>query len=151
MANVIFYEKPGCANNARQKQLLETAGHRLDVRNLLDEAWTAEGLRSYFGGRPVAEWFNKAAPRVKRGEIDPARLTAEEALALMLSDPILIRRPLIEALGKRVVGFDQPSIDAWIGLAAGAASDRDLETCRRTSPKQIAPADESAAPESVSQ
>jgi nitrogenase-associated protein len=131
MADVIFYEKPGCANNARQKLLLAKAGHRLDVRNLLEEAWTAEMLRSYFGARPVAEWFNKAAPRVKSGEIDPLRLTADEALALMLAEPILIRRPLIEAEGTRLVGFDQAGIDAWIGLAESAADTRDLETCRR--------------------
>ncbi len=150
MADVIFYEKPGCTNNARQKQLLEKAGHRLEVRNLLDEAWTAAGLRSYFGGRAVAEWFNKAAPRVKNGEIDPTSLTEAEALTLMLAESILIRRPLIEALGARVAGFDQAGIDAWIGLAEGSAENRDLETCRRSSPAKAAPAEESAALESVS-
>ncbi len=150
MADVIFYEKPGCANNARQKQLLEKAGHRLDVRNLLEERWTAATLRSYLGARPVVEWFNKAAPRVKSGTVDPAGLGAEEALALMLADPILIRRPLIEALGVRVVGFDQAFIDAWLGLSAGAGKDRDLETCRRPSSAKAVPADESATPESVS-
>jgi nitrogenase-associated protein len=148
MTDVIFYEKPGCANNARQKLLLEKAGHRLEVRNLLDEAWTAAGLRSYFGARPVTEWFNKAAPRVKSGEVDPSCLTGEEALALMLAEPILIRRPLIEALGARVVGFDQAAIDAWIGLAEGSAEGRDLETCRRSAPAKVTSPDESAAPES---
>jgi nitrogenase-associated protein len=143
MADVIFYEKPGCANNARQKQLLAKAGHRLDVRNLLEERWTAETLRGYFGERPVAEWFNKAAPRVKSGAVDPSGLTAEAALALMLAEPILIRRPLIEALGTRAVGFDQAAIDAWIGLAEGAGKDHDLETCRRSSSPKVAPAHES--------
>jgi nitrogenase-associated protein len=150
MTDVIFYEKPGCANNARQKQLLEKAGHRLEVRDLLAEAWTGEGLRSYFGARPVTEWFNKAAPRVKNSEVDPTRLTEVEALALMLAEPILIRRPLIEALGARVAGFDQAAIDAWIGLAEGSAENRDLETCRRSAPAKAAPADENAAPESIS-
>jgi len=149
MADVIFYEKPGCANNARQKQLLEKAGHRLDVRNLLEERWTAETLRSYFGERPVTDWFNKAAPGVKSGAVDPSSLTAEAALALMLAEPILIRRPLIEAQGTRVVGFDQAAIDAWLGLAEGAGKDRDLETCRRQSPARAAPSDEGATPESV--
>lgn len=146
MADVIFYEKPGCANNARQKQLLEKAGHRLDVRSLLEEPWTAEGLRSYFGARPVTEWFNKAAPRVKSGEVDPSALGAEDALALMLSEPILIRRPLIEALGARVVGFDPVLIEHWIGLSEGAGKDRDLETCRRPSQAKATSADESPAP-----
>lgn len=134
MTDVVFYEKPGCANNARQKQLLAKAGHRLDVRDLLREPWTAARLGSFFGARPVAEWFNKAAPRVKSGAIDPASLDAETALALMLADPILIRRPLMEADGTRVVGFDTAFVEAWIGLEAPKASDGDLETCRKKGP-----------------
>jgi nitrogenase-associated protein len=138
MAEVIFYEKPGCANNARQKRLLEKAGHRLDVRDLLREAWTPNLLRSFFGTCPVPDWFNKAAPRVKSGEVDPSRLGADDALALMLVEPILIRRPLIEVAGRRVVGFDQAFVDTWIGLGEGAAEAPDLETCRRPVPPQPA-------------
>ena len=130
MAHVVFFEKPGCANNTRQKRLLEEAGHSLDARSLLTEPWTADRLRSFFGARPVAEWFNKAAPRVKSGEVDPARLDAEAALALMLAEPLLIRRPLMEADGARVVGFDQAFVDQWIGLSPKAPQG-DLESCRR--------------------
>jgi nitrogenase-associated protein len=131
MAHVIFYEKPGCANNARQKLLLAAAGHQLELRNLLTETWTAETLQGFFGAMPVADWFNRAAPRVKSGEIDPARLDATAALALMLRDPILIRRPLIEAEGRKVTGFDAATIDAWIGLSDPSARGSDLESCRR--------------------
>ncbi len=121
MAKVVFYEKPGCAGNARQKALLRQSGHELDVRDLLTTPWTAEALRSFFGARPVAEWFNTASPRVKSGEVRPADLVAEAALALMLADPLLIRRPLIEVDGRRETGFNSALIDAWIGLAPAAA------------------------------
>jgi len=117
MAKVIFYEKPGCGGNARQKALLQRSGHELEVRNLLSAPWTAELLRSFFGSRPVAEWFNTSSPRVKSGEVVPAGLEAEAALVLMLADPLLIRRPLIEVNGRRETGFDAALIDAWIGLA----------------------------------
>ncbi len=131
MTHVIFYEKPGCSNNTRQKQLLAAAGHELDVRDLLTEAWTADLLRSYFTGKPVADWFNKAAPKVKSGEIKPDGVDAETALALMLAEPILIRRPLMEAAGRRNVGFDPQEVEAWIGLEKAHAAPADLETCRR--------------------
>jgi nitrogenase-associated protein len=127
----MFFEKPGCANNARQKQLLQGAGHRLEVRDLLREPWTAERLRGFFGDLPVAAWFNKAAPQVKSGAIDPDRLDEDQALALMLADPILIRRPLMEADGRRAAGFDPAEVEAWIGLAAAKPRTDDLETCRR--------------------
>jgi nitrogenase-associated protein len=118
MARVIFYEKPGCKNNTRQKVLLTAAGHEVIAYSLLTEPWTVEKLRSFFGDRPVIEWFNKAAPRVKSGEVNPENINAENALVMMLRDPLLIRRPLIQVGDKREVGFDVEKIDAWIGLKA---------------------------------
>ncbi|WP_217995184.1 hypothetical protein [Methylogaea oryzae] len=37
MATVLFWEKPGCVNNARQKRLLQEAGHTVLARDLLAE------------------------------------------------------------------------------------------------------------------
>ncbi len=117
MAHVIFWEKPGCAGNARQKALLLRSGHTLDVRNLLGEPWTEAGLRSFFGPRPVSGWFNKSSPRVKSGEVHPEALDEKSALSLMQADPLLIRRPLMESGGHREAGFEPERIAAWIGLA----------------------------------
>jgi len=128
MANILFYEKPGCTNNARQKQILNAAGHELITRNLLVEAWTAESLRAFFSELPVSEWFNRAAPRVKSGEIIPEQLDAAAALKLMLADPLLIRRPLMECEGQRIAGFDAARVAAWLG--APLSADADLQTCR---------------------
>jgi nitrogenase-associated protein len=126
MAIITFFEKPGCGNNTKQKALLAAAGHQVIARNLLTEPWTAERLLGFFGSRPVAEWFNRAAPRVKSGEITPEQFGADTALGLMLADPLLIRRPLLEADGRREAGFDQELIQAWLGLAPTA---HDIENC----------------------
>lgn len=120
MARIVFYEKPGCAGNQRQKRLLEEAGHTVLARNLLTEPWTAERLRGFFGARPVAEWFNRNAPKVKSRTVIPEALDAESALALLLAEPLLIRRPLLEAGGRREVGFDPLRIHAWLGLGVAA-------------------------------
>ena len=117
MATVIFYEKPGCAGNARQKRLLTEAGHTVEPRNLLAEPWTAESLRPFFGDRPVADWFNKAAPAVKSGEIDPSSFDEEAALKAMIATPLLIRRPLMQVGERRETGFEPALVEAWIGLA----------------------------------
>jgi nitrogenase-associated protein len=116
MAQVVFYEKPGCVGNARQKALLAASGHALEVRNLLAEPWTPEALRPFFGDKPLAEWFNPSSPKVKAGTIDFAALTETSALAMMVADPLLIRRPLLQVGDRRVSGFDQATVDAWIGL-----------------------------------
>lgn len=129
-ARVIFWERPGCAGNAEQKALLRAAGHELEVRNLLSEPWTAISLYPFLAAEPVAAWFNRAAPRVKSGEIVPERIDAADALLALLEDPLLIRRPLLQVGAQRRIGFDAAAIDAWIGLGA-VAPDRDLEQCRR--------------------
>lgn len=137
MATVIFYEKPGCINNTKQKSLLSAAGHTLEVHNLLAEAWTIDRLRPFFGNLPIAQWFNRTAPQIKSGEVIPENLDADTALALMMQYPILIRRPLMQVGDRCSIGFDPQQIDAWIGLQSTDSNPsttqtflhQDLQTC----------------------
>lgn len=130
MAQVIFYEKPGCINNTKQKALLQAAGHQVIARNLLTTAWTVDSLRPFFGDSPLTEWFNPTAPLIKSGEVVPANLDQATALRLMIQHPLLIRRPLIQIEQVRQTGFDRAKIDAWIGLVPAEIVE-DLETCPR--------------------
>jgi nitrogenase-associated protein len=138
MATVVFYEKPGCANNTRQKVLLAAAGHTVLARSLLTEKWEAPRLRAFFGALPVTDWFNPSAPRIKSGEVQPDRLDESAALEWMLADPLLIRRPLMEVDGERRVGFDQDAVDRWIGLASKMPREN-LEACARGHAAQPCP------------
>lgn len=139
MATLIFYEKPGCGNNARQKLLLKNAGHEVIARDLLAEPWTAQRLKDFFNGLPVADWFNRAAPQVKSGEIDPAHVGADAALAMMLANPLLIRRPLIETEDWKLAGFDAAQIESRLGIAANPDAPHDLEGCPRPHAKTPCP------------
>jgi nitrogenase-associated protein len=105
MSELVFYEKPGCVGNGMQQSLLRSQGIAFEVRDLLSHPWTAESLRPFFGATPVPQWFNSSAPRVKSGQIPIDALTETEALELMLQDPILIRRPLLELGQVRQSGF----------------------------------------------
>ena len=136
MARIVFYEKPGCAGNARQKDWLRAAGHELDVRDLLTEAWTHERLLGFLAALPVSDWFNRSAPDVREGRLVPERLSPAAALDLLLSQPLLIRRPLMEdSTGHRVAGFDPAQIDAWIGLSGlGVPPGMGAEGCAATLP-----------------
>lgn len=134
MADVIFFEKPGCATNARQKAVLAADGHRVDARSLLEYAWSAEDLLKFFAALPVAQWFNRSAPRVKSGEVDPDTMDAATALALMCQDHLLIRRPLMQAGHERMVGFDSAAVEQWIGLAQSSAVGEGCSKERHASP-----------------
>lgn len=130
MATVYFYEKPGCINNTRQKKLLVAAGHQVVALNLLTERWQPERLRPFFGKLAVRNWFNNSAPAIKQGEIEPENLTEQEALALMVNFPLLIRRPLMQVGDRLMAGFDQYAVDNWIGLKE-TTSYQDMASCPR--------------------
>jgi len=109
-----FYEKPGCINNTKQKLLLQSCGHEVIACSLLSEAWTAETLKPFFTGIPISEWFNRAAPRIKSGEVNPADFDENAALEAMLADPLLIRRPLMVVDNAFICGFDNDTVQSLI-------------------------------------
>lgn len=129
MAVVTFYEKPGCKGNLRQKTLLAAAGHTVQAKSLKTEAWTTDRLLAFLGKLPVSSWFNPAAPAVKSGEIVPENISHEHALQMLLADPLLIRRPLMEIGEQRLVGFDLAAVDAWIGLKNIDLPEGNIEAC----------------------
>ncbi len=107
MKIVIFFEKPGCATNARQKQSLQKAGCMVVERDLLQHGMNIEELRSFFTRLPVEQWFNPNAPKIKSGEIDSNRVSEQAALQLLIREPILIRRPLMVINGQKSCGFER--------------------------------------------
>jgi nitrogenase-associated protein len=135
MAELVFYEKPGCVGNQLQKKLLLELGHRLEVRDLINEQWTAERLRPFFGDRPVAQWFNESAHKVKDGTINIHGVDEAQALKLMLEEPMLIRRPLLQSGEIRQAGFvSGPVLDA---LDISLDPEKDLQTCPMPEPSTI--------------
>lgn len=107
---VVFYEKPFCAANAKQKQILRQSGCTLIERNLLEHGLDKETLRAFMGDKQVSDWFNPAAPAIKNGEIDPENLNEVQALDLLMGNPILIRRPLMIIGAEKLCGFDAQKV-----------------------------------------
>lgn len=134
MATIVFWGKPGCLTNGEQQKLLRAAGHALEVRDLLTEAWTPAWLASFLDTRsPVASWFNSSAPKIKSGEVDPTTFSAEQALARLCAEPLLIRRPLLEIDGAlRLQGFDAARLQTWLPQAKSlpdGCSSATMEPC----------------------
>ena len=133
MTTLVFYEKKGCGGNAKQKALLASAGFTLVVHDLLNTDWQTDlsKLRSFFGEKKVADWFNRNAPAVKEGLVKPETFDEQRALQRLAKEPILIRRPLMEREdGARLCGFDTPEVEAWLGQSLSHTTD--LETCAKT-------------------
>jgi nitrogenase-associated protein len=121
MTELVFYEKPGCIGNQKQQKLLRNQGFDFIVRDLISEPWSAQRLRPYFEDKPVAQWFNFTAPRVKSGELSINNLNEDEALTLMVEDPVLIRRPLLEFGELRQSGFEAGTVLTALGVVLNPA------------------------------
>ena len=126
MADMIFFEKPGCINGEKQKKILQKAGHRLNCFNILETQWSKEKLVQFVKGRKAVEVMNHTAPAIKNGSIQPEKLTLDEAILLMISDPILIKRPLIQVDGLFIQGFNNPHLSIYLGEWDGQ---EDVTTC----------------------
>ena len=50
-------------------------------------------------------------------------------LHLLLDNPLLIRRPLMEVGDERLVGFDIAAVNAWIGLKNVDLPEGNIEAC----------------------
>ena len=137
MSMITFYEKTGCAGNARQKALLIASGHEVRARDLRHANWSNKTLLDFLVGLPVSRWFNRYAPAVVSGEIVPEELDEPTALALMRDNPLLIRRPLLKVGDECRIGFDAAAINAWIGLRE--VSGKDLEVCQRAAAPELGP------------
>lgn len=139
MVDMVFYEKPGCRNNTLQKKMLKAAGHELEVRDLLTHSWSRQELFLFLGGLPLAQWFNRSAPAITSGDVDPDDMGADEALSAMVADPLLIRRPLMQVGDERKAGFDIGDVHRWVGLRAEDVGPKDVESCSRKPNQQACP------------
>lgn len=126
MTAMTFYEKPGCINGEKQKRILRDAGHTLTCINILMHPWTRDELFSFVRYKTPTECMNFTAPDIKNGTIVPEKLTFDQALALMVMHPILIRRPLIMVDGNYIQGFNDTRLEPYLGTWEGA---EDVITC----------------------
>lgn len=115
MQTIEFFEKPGCSTNTKQVASLRAEGCDVRTHSLLTHPWTAESLLAFLAPHPSTAWFNRAAPKLKSGEVVPEALSPEDALAHLLAEPLLIRRPLIRIGEAHLLGFDPVAIAGALG------------------------------------
>lgn len=125
---LVFYEKTGCGGNARQKKLLEEQGITFEVRSMLDTKWSKESLEPFFKGLEKEEIINPFAPKIKNNEIDISKLSKNEVIDMMIAEPILIKRPLIEIGNTKICGFDMEKINSI--LKTNLDADKTISTCQ---------------------
>lgn len=126
MAEIEFFEKPGCINGEKQKAILARAGHGVHCIDILTYPWDQQSLLPFLGGGSPVLIMNSTAPAIKNGDLDPEQLSFDEAVDLMIDSPILIKRPLIKVDGLCIQGFTDKRLIPYLGDWSG---DEDVVTC----------------------
>lgn len=74
--------------------------------NLATDRPTRELLSRVIDEHGLDAVLSKRSPTYKEMKLDERKLSKSEAIDLMLRDPNLMRRPLVLAKGKAILGYD---------------------------------------------
>ena len=87
-------------------------GAELDERDYAKTALTAAELKELFAGRDPRDFLNPRSPAFKAMGLAGKSLTPEQAIALMVKEPNLIKRPIVIAGKEMIAGFDPDRLRA---------------------------------------
>ncbi|HKV49018.1 MAG TPA: Spx/MgsR family RNA polymerase-binding regulatory protein [Candidatus Acidoferrales bacterium] len=107
---VQFLQKPNCTTCRKAKKFMESKGFQLDLRDLGKDRLSAAEIEKLVGDRDYTQFLNSRNELYRRMNMREQPPSREEAIRLMAQEPNLIRRPVIRAGGRIVLGFDEKGI-----------------------------------------
>jgi Spx/MgsR family transcriptional regulator len=107
---VKFLQKPSCTTCRKARKYMERRGFELHFRNLDKERLSAAELEKLIGRRDHEDFLNPRNELYRRKHMREDPPSRREAIRMMAREPNLIRRPVIVAGGRVVVGFDENGI-----------------------------------------
>ncbi len=106
---MLFVEYPKCSTCQRAKKFLDSRGTVYEDRHIKEQNPNQEELRTWWqaSGLPLKRFFNTSGLQYKAlGLKDKLPgLSEEEQLALLATDGMLVKRPILVGEGFVLVGF----------------------------------------------
>jgi Spx/MgsR family transcriptional regulator len=113
MKRVRFLWKSTCTTCRDARGFLKNdLGVELDERDYARAPFSAAELRELFAGRDPRDFLNPRSPAFKAMGLAGKRFGPEEAIALMVKEPNLIKRPIVIAGREMIAGFDRDRLRA---------------------------------------
>ena len=106
-ATVKFLEKPSCATCRKARRFLEKRGYKLNYRDITKDRLSAAELEKLIGPRDHEDFLRPRSALFQRNKMKDHPPARREAISLMAKNPDLIRRPVIVAGGRVVIGYDE--------------------------------------------
>ena len=108
--DVKFLQKPTCTTCRKARNFMEKKGFQLYFRDLGRDKLSAEEIEKLIGKRDYTDFLNTNNDLFRRKKMKDNPPSRKEAVRLMAQEPNLIRRPVIVAGGRVVLGFDRDGI-----------------------------------------
>ena len=111
----LFIEYPKCTTCKKAKKWLDEHGVEYTDRHIVEDNPTAEELAAWQqrSGLPLRRFFNTSGMRYRelgiKAKLD-AGMSDEEAFALLATDGMLVKRPIVVTDNAVLVGFKEA---AW--------------------------------------
>ncbi|MCH8109976.1 MAG: hypothetical protein IIB15_07590 [Chloroflexi bacterium] len=90
---------------------LSQKGVELEERDFFQERFSEEELRALIGDHPPADFFSWNSPSFKKLGVSRDALDDDRLIELMVGEPRLIRRPLIQVGSDLIVGTDKKAME----------------------------------------
>jgi Spx/MgsR family transcriptional regulator len=110
--SVQFLQKPTCTSCRNARAYMEKKGFELHFRDLDKQRLSAAELEELIGDRDHKDFLNTRNELYRAKNMKENPPSRAEAIRMMAETPNLIRRPVIIAGGRIVLGFDQNGIDS---------------------------------------
>ena len=104
---VTFLHKPACATCRKARRFMEKRGYHLNYRDLVKDRLSPSELQKLIGKHDHEDFLNPRSEIFQKKGMDEKPPSRREAIALMSKNPGLIRRPVIVAGGRVVIGYDE--------------------------------------------
>ncbi|MCI8493265.1 arsenate reductase family protein [Anaerotruncus colihominis] len=106
---VLFLEYPKCSTCQKAKKWLDENSVAYTARHIVEQNPSADELRDWAGrsGLPLKRFFNTSGLRYKALELKDKlpNMSDEEQFALLATDGMLVKRPLVIGDGFVLAGF----------------------------------------------
>ena len=113
---MLFIEYPKCSTCQKAKKWLDDHGAAYDDRNIKEENPTAEEIARWreTSGLPLRKFFNTSGLLYKSMNLRDRlpSMSEEEQIALLASDGMLVKRPILVTEKTVLIGFREAEWEA---------------------------------------
>lgn len=106
-ATLKFLQKPTCATCQKVRRFLQKRGYKLNYRDITKDRLSAAELAKLIGTHDHEDFLRPRSAIFQRKNMKDNPPSRREAIRLMAKNPELIRRPVVVAGGRVVIGYDE--------------------------------------------